>query len=153
MKKIILAVILMMSLALVSCKAFKQYEDTNGKDNYSLQSITEEEIIKNNSCLKVGAVSSKSTKNGVTSITESVFTFDGVEKIHSLKAGSYTITVDYTIQNGNGRFVITNGSKIIHDFVINETNQVFELDSSEPCYLKLVGENCELEIKVEIKTK
>ena len=153
MKKLIIVVIFMLSLTLISCKAFKQYEDTNGKDNYSLQSITEEEIIKNNGGLKVGAVSSKNTKDGVTSITESIFSFDGVEKVHSLKAGSYTITVDYTVKNGNGRFVITNGSKIIHDFVVNETNQVFELDSSEPCYLKLVGESCELEIKVEIKKK
>ena len=46
MKKILIIMILAISAFMVSCGVFTQYEDTNGTDNYALQSITEEMLIK-----------------------------------------------------------------------------------------------------------
>ena len=154
MKKIVsLVIITFVMLLACSCGPFKTYQDTNGDDNYTLQSITENEIINNTGGLKTAAVSNTKTKDGVTNITESIYRFDGIEKVYTFKKGSYAIKLSYTVKSGNGRLVITDGKKIIHDFLINEDNQEYEFEATSTSYLKLVGESCELQLEIEIIKK
>ena len=153
MKKAILLLCFILSIMIISCAGFTQYEDTNGEDNYRLQSISEEMLIKKSGGLQIGAVSSKSTKNGVTSISSSVHQFDGVESFHSFKKGSYEVKINFTVSSGNARLVITDGNKVIHDFNINEDDQVFEFSCNSTYHLKLAGEACEYDLKAEIISK
>ena len=153
MKKVFLLLCFVLSIMMISCAGFTQYEDTNGEDNYRLQSITEEMLINKNGGLQIGAVNSKTTKNGVTNISSSVHQFDGVESFHSFKKGSYEVKVSFTVSSGNARLVITDGNKIIYDFNINQDDQVYEFTCNSTYQLKLAGEACEYNLKVEIKSK
>ena len=151
MKKIYLLFIILLTLFLTSCSAFKTYEDTNGEDDYSLQEITEEMVIKNKGGVQIAAVSSEVTKDGVTNIKLSVGEFNGVNQIHVFRKGSYTVNVNYEVTSGNSRLVITDGSSIIKDFDINKDNQVYEFTCEKNYYLKLAGESCGYKLNVEIK--
>ncbi len=151
MKKIYLLFIILLSLFLTSCGVFKTYEDTNGNDDYSLQEITEEMVIKNKGGVQIAAVSSEVTKDGVTNIKLSVGEFNGVNQIHVFRKGSYTVNVNYEVSGGNTRLVITDGSSIIKDFNVNEDNQVYEFTCEKNYYLKLAGESCEFKLNVEIR--
>ena len=153
MKKLLIVIIAIIAFFSMSCKAFERYEDTNGDNNYTLQHITEEMLIKNDSGLQVGAVSTKTTKNGETNISLSVMTFDGVNEIHRFKKGSYVVTINFKVSSGNTRLVITDGSKVIKGFNVNEDNQEYEFTCDKPYYLKLAGESCEFELKVVVKSK
>ena len=151
MKKFGFIIILFITIFLLSCKAFKQYEDTNGADNYALQSITEEMLIKESGGLQVGAISNNSTKNGVTSIYSKVHQFDGVNELHKIKKGNYVMKVSFVVTSGNTRLVITDGTKIIKEFEVNNENQEYVFSCDKTYYLKLAGESCEYELNIEIK--
>lgn len=152
MKRIFIFIFtIFLTLLLSSCGVFKTYEDTNGNDDYSLQEITEEMVIKNKGGVQIAAVSSEVTKDGVTNIKLSVGEFNGVNQIHVFRKGSYTVNVNYEVRGGNTRLVITDGSSIIKDFNVNEDNQVYEFTCEKNYYLKLAGESCEFKLNVEIR--
>ena len=153
MKKIAILICLIFSMFLLSCAAFTQYEDTNGDDNYTLQSITDDMIMKKDGGIQIGAVNSKTTKKGVTKISSSVHKFDGVENFQSFSKGSYEITLNFHVSSGNAKLVITDGNKIIYVFEINKDDQVFEFSCDKTYYLKLAGEACEYQLQAEIKSK
>ena len=154
MKKIILIGILSFILILaMSCGVFATYEDTNGNDDYTLQSITMEMLLNKDSALEVGSISSKDTKNGVTSLLLNVTKFDGVKMLNRFSKGSYTLLVSFKVRAGNTRLVLTDGKKIIYDFLINEENQVYEFTCDSPYYLKIAGESCEFDLQVKIEKK
>ena len=151
MKKVFLLICLLTVLLSASCSAFKTYEDTNGEDNYSLQQISEDMLINDKGGVKIASISTSITKDGVTNIKLSVGEFNGVDEIYAFKKGSYVVTVNYKVNSGNTRLVITDGIDIIKDFKINEENQVFEFSCDGKYYLKLAGESCKYDLTVEIK--
>lgn len=151
MKKYFIALIIVLSCFLFSCKSYVQYSDTNGDDNYELESITDEMIVKQNKVLKMLAVTNQESKDGTTEISISVGRFDGVEKEYTFKKGSYTIEIDFTVNKGNARLVICNAKEIIYDFKVNETSQKYELNINETHYLKLVGESANISLKIKIE--
>ena len=153
MKKFLLCICFLIVLFSASCGVFKTYKDTNGDDNYTLQQITEDMIINKSGGLQISAVSSKTTKNGITNISLRVGEFNGIDEVHIFKSGSYIVTLNYNVTSGNTRLVITDGRNIIKDFKINGDNQVFEFTCERKYYLKLAGESCEFDLSVEIKNK
>lgn len=153
MKKILLVICFMFILFSMSCGVFKQYEDTNGDDDYTLQSITDEMLIKDSGGLQVGAITSTSSKNGITNISLKVHRFDGVNEIYKIKSGSYTMTVNFKVTSGNAKLVVTDGKRIVKTFNISEEDQVFEFTSTNSYYFKMAGEACEFELTAEIKNK
>lgn len=153
MKKIFLILIFCLMFFTMSCGVFATYEDTNGNDDYTLQSITMEMLLNKDSALEVGSVSSKNTKDGVTSLLLNVTKFDGVKMLNRFSKGSYTLLVSFKVRAGNTRLVITDGKKIIYDFLINEENQVYEFTCDSPYYLKIAGESCEFDLQVKIEKK
>ena len=72
MKKTGIVLLLFSLVFLLSCGVFTQYEDTNGTENYSLQSITEEMLIKNDKGLQIGAVTSSTRNSDEQKIKKSV---------------------------------------------------------------------------------
>ena len=154
MKKLFLITIILLVLTLsFSCSVIKTYEDTNGDDNYNLQTITSEMIMNKNGGLEVGSVSSQETKNNITSILLNVTKFDGIKSLYRFNKGTYGILVAFKATKGNGKLVITDGKKIIYEFVINEENQMYEFDCAGTSYLKVAGESLEFELTVKVEKK
>ncbi len=153
MKKISILILLFSFIFLMSCGIFEQYEDTNGADNYSLQSITEEMLIKNDKGLQIGAVTSSTRNSDEQKIKKSVHQFDGVEELARIKSGSYDIILDFKVSSGNTRLVLTDGSKVIYEFLINEDNQTYSFEANQTYYLKLAGESLGYELNAVITKK
>ena len=154
MKKLFLITIIMLVLTLTfSCSVIKTYEDTNGDNNFTLQTITKDMLIKNEGGLEVGSVSSQDTKNNITSILLNVSKFDGIKQVYRFKSGSYAVLVNFKATKGNGALVITDGKKIIYEFAINEENQSYEFECKTSNYLKVAGESLEFELSVKIEKK
>ena len=153
MKKIGIFILLFSFVFLMSCGLFDQYEDTNGEDNYALQSITEEMLMTSTKGLQIGAVTSSTKNKEEHKIKKSVHQFDGVEELAKIKSGSYEIVLTFKVNSGNTRLVLTDGNKVIHEFLINEESQIYNFDTTKSYYLKLGGECLNYELDVTITKK
>jgi hypothetical protein len=139
MKKLfctLLTVCILLSFA--GCK-LPSYEDTNGEADFSLQTITEEDILRAAGSTKIMASKVSINDNTVCKAQ----TMSGVETLFSerLKNETLDLTVSCAITKGNARLVLILDDKIIHDFAINEENQHITLDNvtGKVC-LRLAGE-------------
>ena len=134
---ILLAMLLVLSLG--GCGT-PNYEDTNGETNFSLQYITDVDIIQGINTFTM--MSSTVSLNNTTTCKAN--TLSGVENLwkRNMKNGKLDMVVSCQITKGNARLVLLIDDTIVHDFSLNEANQhsTMENVSGKVC-LKLAGEN------------
>ena len=117
-------------------------EDTNGRDNFELQEITDENIIN----LSYGARGLKESYSSITGTTEfSSEKYTGVSEIwgENMVTNRLEITVHHAkVTEGNFRLVLVIDDEIVHDFSLNELTQtqVFE-NVSGYVSLRVAGES------------
>lgn len=121
-----------------------QIEDTNGDDNYKLQTITDYNIIK----MDIGSVGAK-VSTGIISDTVKYSSdkFSGVMEIYSenIMANQMTITVNHAqVKKGNFRMVLLVNDEIVHDFELNELTQTYVLEKVKGnVSIRIAGESAE----------
>ena len=126
------------------------YKDTNGDTDYTLQTITEENIRQgmNTSTIMSSAV----TFNNKTVCKAKAMS--GVLKLFDrrMEHEPLDIVVSCDITKGNARLVLLLDGEIIHDFSLHEENQHFSLESitGKVC-LKLAGESAAYAIAFELQ--
>ena len=108
--------ILPMFLTLTSCAA--QIEDTNGNDDYTLNTLTNEDFFKNSSITKFGSVTSK-INNQATLKVKKMSGIETLEKIN-LSSGNLTINTNLKITSGNIKLVLIYNEEIIKEFKLME---------------------------------
>lgn len=154
MKKLIIFVLFCLIFVLGSCKKIGKYPDTNGSDNYSLEPITDENIIKTTKGLAINFVTSSNySLEGNIKVHQNALELSGVRTVTSFKKGTYDITVDFKVLSGNTKLIITDGDKIIHEFSPNESGQTYTLNAFKRCYMKIGGESLEYELEVNCLKK
>ena len=133
MKKAILSILALMlaAMTLFSSCASAHIKDTNGKDDYSLQQLTEEDLLKSRS--SVSSVSVSSTRDHETRVT--VRKCSGVKEFRTFTKGTYTVTVNFKVNAGNIRLVLCDSDQILKEFEINSDGQSFTFD----CGYKIVS--------------
>ena len=138
-KKILrMFIALALVISLVGC--IKHVEDTNGEDNYEIETYTDEDITSGKyATLKVGSITS--TVGNVTTLKVNKFT--GIEELDSTKATNNTLVfnVESTITKGNFRMVIVKDGDIIRDVAINTTENITLENCSGRFKLIMVGES------------
>lgn len=140
---ILLTAVLVLSLA--GCK-FVTYEDTNGDEDFSLQTLTEADITSN-----ITTYSQKmGTKTMINNeISYSAKSMSGIIRIYeaNLRDGDLEIQVSSKVSKGNARLVLMVGNEIVHDFDLNKDNQVYTLEkcTGQVC-LRLAGESAEFKV-------
>lgn len=151
MKKLLcltLSILLLLSLA--GCDG--GIEDTNGEDDYSLATITDENIIN----LDIGASGSSSSTTGDSTLTKySAQNFSGVEEIYM---ADYIFSSDVTInvtsmvlKEGNFRGVVLVDDEIVYDFDLEEMDQSCELhDINGTVSVRIAGESAAYEFYMEV---
>lgn len=118
-------------------------EDTNGADNYALQEITDENLIR----LDMGALGGPNIRsdNITNTTTYSAKRFTGVAEIYgeNLITNRWEITVDFAaVEEGNFRMVLVVDDEIVHEFALNELTQTYVLeDVSGYVALRIAGES------------
>ena len=125
----------------------KHIEDTNGADNYSLQTITDSNII-NRDVGAMGLNIHKSAVSGVTTYSSEKFT--GVEEIYgnNIWGNRFEITVNHArVDSGNFRIVLLEDEHIVHEFRLNELTQTYVLENpSGYISLRIAGESADFQL-------
>lgn len=122
--------------------------DTNGKNNFSLTSISLQDIITGNSCVKSGAT--RVRKNNVTDIH--VRKFSGVETVQTfqLNGAALELSIGVNVESGNLKVLVCNEHEILKEIFVNEGVQTVNLPPmSDTVYLKVGGESAEYKMSFE----
>ena len=117
-------------LSLVSCGT--KYEDTNGADNFNLQTITDQNIIK----WDIGASGLAYTEEdlgGVLSASEySSKNFNGVEQIfltNFLLPSDIEVYVGHmNVKHGNFKLAVINNDEIIYEIPMDSFSETFRFE-------------------------
>ena len=151
----------LLSLILVICVCFMctgcgtEYEDTNGADNFTLQTITDDEIIN----LSTGASGLTYTESDLGSFLHSseysAKNFNGVEQIYLTNfIGKSDIQVyigHMTVESGNFKLVVINNSKIIHEFNLDTFNETFYFEDLKGDFaIHVAGESAKFDFHIDI---
>lgn len=138
--KIIVAALMLLALTLsfAACN-FGHIADTNGDDDFTVETIDDDEILTRTKY--VAWLAKSSNNNGQYSVT--VKKLSGVWQIADLSMKGYGAAVlktDMTVESGNCRLVLVHNDKIVHDFNIQGQDS-YVVTTSGNYYLKLVGES------------
>ncbi len=120
----------------------KHIEDTNGADNYNLQTITDANIINRD----IGAMGLKKSNSIVTNtISYSSEKFTGVEEIYgeNIVANRMEFNINHAhVAEGNFKIVLLVDDEIVHEFKLNELMQTYVLENpSGYVSLRIAGES------------
>ena len=105
--------------------------DTNGAENFALQSITDENII-NRDISSVGFRQSYDSITGTTSYHSE--RFSGVVEVYgeNVTATRMELVVNHAkVTEGNFRLVLMVNDEIVHEFSLNELTQTYVLENAE----------------------
>lgn len=151
MKKLLcLTLSILLILGLAGCG--NEIEDTNGEDDYSLATITDENIIN----LDLGASGSSSSTTGDSTVTKySAKSFSGVEELYVADyLWESDVTIDVTsliVKGGNFRLVVLVDDEIVYDFDLEEVSQSCELhDVDGTVSVRIAGESAAYEFYMEV---
>ncbi len=153
MKKLFsVLLVFLMSLTLVACGTV--YEDTNGDDNFDLQTITDEDIIHlqtvssglNYSETSVGIISSSEyySKN-----------FNGVDQLYLTNYfadSDVVVTVGYlNVTAGNFRMVVINNDEIIFDIPLDSAAEAYIFEDVNGSFaIHVAGESAAVEFNFSV---
>lgn len=143
------SVTLLICLCISSVGCVSQIEDTNGEGDTSLNTITDEDIVKGMNTVSVGSSSNKRNDRG----TLSVKTFSGVKIVDSINVRDVaeTVTCTVNIKQGNLRVVIVRNGKIYADLRTDGMQDSVTLTESGKYELKIAGESAGFDLEYKIK--
>lgn len=138
-------------LSLTACGI--EIEDTNGPDDYSLETITDENIIN----MDLGASGSAASSDDASQVVKySSKNFSGVEEICSVnRITASEVIIDLStimVKEGNFRLVVVYNDEIVHDFDLEEMSQQFKLEDVEGnVSVRIAGESASYEFYLSIQ--
>ena len=141
-------IFLIFSLLLTGCE-YGQIEDTNGEEDYSIQTITDDRIKEGPNTRFV--INSKwSTKYNVTTIK--IEKFSGIFLLRTILVTNKTLTyeIDSIVEKGNFKIVIVKNNEEIINVLINSTELVTINDAEGKYQIKAVGESAKFKMSFEI---
>lgn len=152
-RTVVLILALVLCLCLAGCGL--QYEDTNGADNFSLQTITDEDIIH----LKTGASGltyEETDLGGITSSEYSAKNFNGVEQIYQtnfLLPSDIEVCIGHmNVDKGNFKLVAVNDDRIIHEFAPDAFNESFLFENLSGSFsIHVAGESAAFSFHIDIR--
>ncbi len=151
MKKLLM--ILLVSVLTGMLTGCLHIEDYNGSDNYSITTITDEEILKGyNSHISIGMVRSSSYINGTLKGSYKVSKLSGVYKVNNFKENSMIVnfTIQFICEEGNAMLVIVSDDKIVKKIEAN-SDLSFDLPNDGNNYkLLVVGESAKITLNYSV---
>ncbi len=155
LKKLISGIIVIVFVVVFAIWMFnsdlEHIEDTNGADNYSLQQITDDNIIN----MDIGALNLVETKELLNNLpTYKSDKFTGVSDIYktNIWGNRFEITIyNLQVNSGNLRLVLIHNDEIVHEFKVNELSETYVLENPEGTVaLRLAGESADFEFSYDI---
>lgn len=135
--------------SLAGCGA-NMYADTNGEADFTLQSITDEDILGVRRCVRV---LSSTQRFGNKTVCKTQ-TMSGVTDLYEgyLRGEDFQITVSSEFTKGNARLMLVLGDAILHDFALNGEEQTFAIPAAKGrVYLRVAGESTGYRVEYRIQ--
>lgn len=154
MKKIVSVLLAgVLCLGLTGCGS--EYEDTNGSDNFTLQTITDQNIIDLDSGASGLSYSEESIDGAAISAEYSAKKFNGVEQIYltnfiapsdvSLYIGHMEVT------DGNFKLAVLNNDEIIREIPLDAFNDTFCFEDLEGSFsIHVAGESAAFSFYLQV---
>ena len=145
--------LLLVGLSVFSLTACGQIEDTNGIDDYSIQTISDERIAAGGSSYAaIGTVNTSKTLNSSTSGTYKCSKFSGVYTVNSFTTSSNQLkyTINLEVESGNCVVAIVANKEIIKKIDAN-TDTNFTLPYGSKQSLKVVGESAKFKLTYNVE--
>ena len=139
----------------VACGPTQKYEDTNGEDNFELQTITDQEII-DRSVGASGLGYSETKVAGIVSKEYSSKNFNGVEQIYHtsfiLPSDVILYVGHVNVKSGNFKIAIVNDDKIIDEIPLDSFAETIYYENLEGDFsVHLAGESAKFELFLEVQ--
>lgn len=154
MKRIIgLLLIFSMCIGLTGCGP--TYEDTNGDDVFTLQTITDDDIIH----LRTGASGLNYTKENIGEIIYSSEysskNFNGVEQIYLtnciLPSDVWVYIGHLSVTKGNFKLAVVNNDKIIHTFDLDTFGEEIRFENIKGSFsIHVAGESAAFSFHISV---
>ena len=154
-KKILMGIAIVVVVVIGTYSMFttdiEHIEDTNGTDNYNLQIITDDNIIK----MDVGALNFNKPKeffNNLPTFKSNKFT--GVSEIYlsNIVGNRFDITLyNLWVESGNFKVVLVHNDEIVHEFKLNEVTEHYTLENPNGTVaLRIAGESAAFEFSYDL---
>ena len=148
-KKLITILVIPFLLCLTGCLASNK--DSNGPNDYSLTTMTEDDIIENKRpVLEMGAI--RKSINNKTSI--SVMKFYGIKVLEKIRPNGTDINlvIEPEVKKGNLAVVICTENTIVQEIPVNCGEQKITIPyRDEPIFLKVAGESAKYNLSYEFE--
>lgn len=151
-KMLLLFVISLFVFTLVGCG---HIEDTNGEEDYSLTTITDENILSGyGSSTQSGSIYSETSMNGITTYKIKVSKFSGVKKLYEKEiSNNYSLNIKCTLKSGNMKLLLLKDGEIFADILSSkEITKSYDLTSGEYEFI-VAGESAKYEIEIILRKK
>ena len=154
MKKILgLILVISMCLGIVACGT--EYEDSNGEDNFTLQTITDENIINIDTGASGLSYSEQSVDDVIFSSEYSSKNFNGVEQIYLtnfISPSDVSVYIGHmNVKSGNFKLVVINNDEIIHEFDLDTFAEEFRFENLTGSFsIHVAGESATFEFYIDI---
>ena len=138
-----------MAFMLAGCGV--EIEDTNGAEDYSLATITEQNIID----MDLGASGySESTSSLSSRIKYKGNDFSGVAEIYNTNVLMGSLTIDVTsleVSEGNLALVVLKDDVIVGEFAVDEESQSITIDDAKGYIaIRIAGESADFQFNMEV---
>ena len=152
MKSIIFTILLIFTVLLTSCS---HIEDTNGPEDYSIVSFTDEDILSGkNSVFVVGSTKSQSKNNNKLVGTYKASKISGIEKIAEYRSDRENIsfTIKLTCESGNALVVIVSNNEIIKKIPSNDSMTIDVINNKKNYKILLVAESAKISLEYQVES-
>lgn len=124
-------------------------EDTNGAENFELQTITDEDIAK----IEMGSLNVATSTNSITNMTEiSSSKFTGVYEVlytNLIGKSDFLLNIyDFQINGGNFKMVVVHNGKIIHTLTPENAEEYLLEDVNGTVSLVIAGESADFSFEM-----
>ena len=124
-------------------------EDTNGADNFELQTITDEDIAK----IEMGSLNVGVSTNNITNMTEiSSSKFTGVYEVlytNLIGKSDFLLNIyDFQINSGNFKMVVVHDGEIVHTITPENAEEFLLEDISGTVSLVIAGESADFSFEM-----
>ena len=153
-KSLYITTIGLLCLGLAGCGS-TTYADTNGDDVFTLQTITDENIIH----LEIGSSGLNYSEEGLSDVTlsseYSAKDFNGVEQLYTtnfiVPSDVHIYIGHMNVDSGNFKLVAINNDEIIHEFALDTFNEEFTFENLEGSFsVHLAGESAAFSFNIDI---
>ena len=146
--------IFLMLLLCVTLAGCKEYEDTNGADDFTLQTITDENIIH----LETGASNLTYKESNIGALKSAEYTsknFNGVEQLYLTSFwGKSDIEIyigHMNVKKGNFKLAVINNDEIIKEIPLDAFGETYRFEDLEGDFsIHLAGESAAFSFYMDV---